>query len=319
MSNELTPRIEKASELLGVETNSLTKHLDENGISNDSTGVTVLGAKTTTIDDLVEILGSLETKAPKLKIKTAAGFLKNGLEEKPEPTPELVPSSPSFSIARELKMARPIEQWSDDDLLARYIKDREVDVELELHKRAKQDRFIVLEPSDKGYEPGKEVIDFVKSIELLKSARKGKMKNPSTLPVIGGVRPVYFITEFNINDRMTELCPICGQGLYNSYCDRCIIDFTGIDDDSRAYMNLVAKMETFNTSSASDRKALFASAKNGITGLKSEWPALAQTFDELKATQQLPQIRVITSRPSKQGKEDPFFQDGNRSVGNKKF
>ena len=312
--SELNSRIKKVSTLLIVGTDSLTKILDENGIPNGPNGLIILESNTTTIEDLVEILLQLDSGIPKLKVKAAAGILKGSLDEKKEATP--IVSTPTLSIAEEMRLARPIEQWNDEDLLTRYIKKREVDVELELHRRAKQDRFIILKPSDKGYNPGEEVIDFIESTELLKSARKGKKKNPSTLPVKGGVRPVYFITEFNINDRMTELCPICGQALYNSYCDHCIINFTGIDDDSRAFMALVSKMGTFNYSSNSDRKALLASAQSGVAGLKSEWPALAQTFDGLKAIQQLPQIRIIGSRPSK---ADPFFVDGSRSVGNKKF
>lgn len=298
MFNDLTPRIKRVAEFLITETNLLIELLKTNGI-------TVLESNTTTIEDLVEILGSLEGKIHKLKIKTAAGILKGDSEEKKELTSNLC-------IVEELKKIHPIEQWSDENLLTRYIKDREIDVELELHRRAKQDRFIVLKPSDKGYNSGEEVIDFIESIGLLKGARKGKYKNPGILPVKGGVRPVYFITEFNINDRITELCSICSTPLYKSYCDHCQVNFIGIEDDCCYYMALVSEMDTFNKSSASDRKALVASAQKGMGSLKSEWHSLAQVFDELKATQQLPRIRVIASRPSK---VDPFFQNGSRSVG----
>jgi len=138
------------------------------------------------------------------------------------------------------------------------------------------------------------------------------------IPVEGGVRPVYFITEFNIEDRMTELCPICGKPLYQGYCDQCLVDFSGISDDARAFVHLVVKLPLFSAESKSDRTALCVSAVNGMESLKSDWPSLIQAFDELKATNNLPQLRVIASRPSTKI-DDPFFQDGSRSVGNKKF
>jgi hypothetical protein len=306
-SNDLFPRFEKAAELLAVKSDSLIKTFNENGITNDSTGIFVLESKTTTIEDIVGIIDGLKEKIPVLKKKAAAGILKGESNKKEIPVNNL-------SIAEELKMARPVEQWSDEDLLRKYIDKREYEVEQELHKRAKQQRFVVLVPSEKGYSPGNETIDLKKSLELLKNARK--RTNPSMIPVEGGVRPVYFVTELNILDRMTELCPLCEKALYDNYCDSCQVNFLGIDDDSRAFINLVSKMDNFSNSSMSDRKALVASSMKG--SLKSDWPSLSQYFDEMKILGTLPKLRIIATRPAKKV-ADPYFQDGNRSVGNKKF
>lgn len=309
-SNDLLPRFTQAAELLAVNTDSLIKVFGENGISNDSTGIFVLESKTTTMEDIVEIIDGLEGDIPKLKKKTAAGILKGEGKEK-----KALPSIDQ-SIVEELKMGRPIEQWTDEDLLKRYADKREYEVGQELHKRAKQQRFVVLMPSENGYSPGKEVIDISKSLELLKNARK--RTNPSMIPVENGARLVYYIIELNIQDRLIEICPFCGGTLYQGYCDHCPVNLVGIDDDSRAYMALISKMDNFNSKSMSDRKAVVTSAMKGLENLKSDWPSLSNVFEELKILNTLPQLRVIASRPAKKV-DDPFFQDGYRSVGNKKF
>lgn len=319
--NDLFPRFEKAAEFLAVETDSLIKIFDENGVSNDSTGFFVLEAKTTTIDDIVGIIDGLKKEVPILKKKAAAGILKGENEKKEVPVSkkemsEELSVSSKWWLTEELKMTRPIKQWADEELLRRYADRREYEVEQELHRRAKQQRFVVLIPSEKGYSPGKEVIDLQKSLELLKNARK--RTNPSIIPVEDGVRPVYFIIELNIQDRITELCPFCENGLYQGYCDSCQVNFSGLDDDCRAFIYLVSKMDNFNSNSMSDRKVLMASSVKGLGSLKSDWPSLSQSFDEMKLLGTLPKLRFIASRPAKKV-DDPFFQDGNRSVGNKKF
>ena len=73
----------------------------------------------------------------------------------------------------------------------------------------------------------------------------------------------------------------------------------------------------FDVNSYSDRKAVFASASKGLEDLKTTWPSLIQKFEELKATNSLPKLRVLSSRPTTI--KDPFFMDGNRSFGQKTY
>jgi hypothetical protein len=228
--------------------------------------------------------------------------------------PVVTPESQYQTLAEIMKSNRPIEQWSDRELLERFSKEREYEVEQELHKRAKQQNFIVLVPAEKRYEPGKEVIDIETSLELLKAARK--RTNPTMLPVEGKVLPVYKITELNPEDRIVELCPLCGESLYKGYCEKCQQNFSAIGDDARAYVNLIAATDTFSVDSFSDRKAVVVCAQKGLEDLKGAWPSLVQKFDELKLTNSLPRLRVVLNRPSV---ADPYFQDGNRVFGHNKF
>lgn len=316
-----TDRVVKTAELLSVEHNSLTKDLEVAGITNDSTGVSILDTETTTIEDLVGILeNGCAKEVPKLKLKAAASILKgNNLTKTTTPPPSTMPvvhaDAQIVSVAELIKANRPIANWGDKELLERYAKDREYEVEQELNKRAKQQNFIVLVPSEKKYEPGKEVIDIDMSLDLLKSARK--RTNPSMLPANGTVLPVYKITELNPEDRIVELCPICGETLYKGYCEKCVSNFSGIGDDELAYVNLIADSDLFEASSHSDRKAVVASARKGLEDLKQTWPSLMKTFGDLKLTNSLPKLRVVMNRPSDVA--DPYFQDGNRSFGNRTY
>ena len=313
-------RVTKSAELLSVEKKFLEEDLKKAGIDNDSTGVSLLDSETTTIEDLVGIIETgCGTGIPNLKLKAAASILKgNTLTRTTTPTDNKMQvvnaDTQNQTIADVLKANRPIEQWQDRELLERFAKDKEYKIEQELHKRAKQQNFIVLIPSKKKYEPGKESIDIEATLELLKSARK--RTNPSMLPVEGKVLPVYKITELNPEDRIIELCPFCGETLYKGYCEKCQSNFSGIGDDERAYVKLISDTKNFDVTSFSDRKAVAASAKKGLDDLKETWPSLVQVFDELKVTNSLPKLRVIMNRPSI---ADPYFQDGNRSFGQKKF
>lgn len=314
-------RVKESAELLSVEKKSLEEDLKKAGIENDSTGVSLLDSETTTIGDLEGILhAGCGNGVPSLKLKAAASILKgNSLTKTTTPPDNKMPvvnaDAQAQTIVEVLKANRPIEQWNDRELLERYVKDREYKVEQELHKRAKQQNFVVLIPSEKRYEPGKEAIDIETSLELLKGTRK--RVNPSMLSTNGKVLPVYKITELNPEDRIVELCPFCGETLYKGYCERCLSNFSGVGDDERAYVKLVSDTGNFDVSSFSDRKATLASAKKGVEDLKETWPSLVQEFDELKLTNSLPKLRVIINRPSDVA--DPYFQNGHRAFGPKKF
>jgi len=311
-------RISKSAKLLSVETKSLAQDLKKSGIENDSTGLLLLDANTTTIDDLVSILESgCANGVPKLKLKAAASILKGEHLEKATPSseqkmPVIDASSQYQTLAEIVKANRPIEQWGDRELIERYAQDKEDCIEQELHKRVKGQNFIVLKPGK--YEPGKEQIDIDLTMELLKSSRK--RTNPSMIPTDGKVLPVYKITELNPQDRIVEICPFCGETLYRGYCDQCELNFSPIGDDERAYINLISESSKFNKNNFSDRRAVYMSAQKGVEDLKQTWPSLAKEFDELKVTNNLPKLRVIMNRPSV---ADPFFQDGNRSFGNRSF
>jgi len=316
MASDLTDRIERASELLGVKSNSLTKTLESNGIKNDSTGVALMEASSTSLGDIIGIIYLVDNQSmekKQLQLKAAASILKgeNPFKKEEEVKPEKSSEMPNVqAIADIVKSTRPLEQWNDRELLERYAVDRDHQVEQELNKRARQQNFILLKPGK--FEPGKEEIDIENSLDLLKLARK--RTNPTITSIDGKVLPIYKITELNLEDRILDLCPICGESLYRGYCEQCTVSFEGIGDDERAYVALISKSDNFNPTGHSDKKAVVTSATKGLEDLKTTWPSLVQVFDELKLTGDLPKLRIIANRPSK---ADPFFQNGSRVFGHK--
>jgi hypothetical protein len=324
-------RVSKVAEILGgVSQEAVLKVLSKEGLKDDQTSLAVLDSPTTTIEDIVGIIKAVdnvvdnpgENVISNLKLKTAASFLKGEGFERPKQVPPVPVSSQTplpVNLVDAMK-TRPIQQWNDRELLEKYDQERDPEIEQELHKRSQGRCFIVLK--GKGQD-GKDPIDIENSIEILKRARK--MVTPSFLPMgsDGAVSPIYPILSLNLQDRIIDICPICGESLFKGYCTKCQISFggvggignVGIGDDERAYMKLVSDSENFNKDAYADRKALYASAVKGLEDLKKTWPSLIQKFEELKMTNSLPKLRVIVSRPSTV--KDPFFQDGNRSFGQK--
>lgn len=306
----LAVRVESASKVLDVPAEKILTILKDEGIEDNDAGLLVLDSPTTTIDDLVGILAT--SGAKKLKLKAAASLLKGESLERPKSIETVQPVVNNFVEA--IKVMRPIQQWNDRELLEKYNQDKDLEIEQELHKRSSGRNFVVLSGTS---EQGKEVIDIDNSLELLKQTRK--RVTPSFLPFgdQGTVRPIYPILSLNIHDRMIELCPICGETLFAGYCQHCQANFAGIGDDERAYVKLIADSGNFDVKCHSDRKAVYASASKGLEDLKATWPSIIQRFEELKATNSLPKLRVLSSRPV--SVKDPFFADGNRSFGNKAY
>lgn len=325
MSDSILSRASRAAQFLSVESSVVMGVLHKVGIEDNDVGLIVIGSSSITVEDLIKVLTEIPGMEAKLfPVKMAADILKmgDGLSQKFSAT-NVAQSTSIESLGAFLK---PISQWDDRYLLENFAANRSSESEEELDRRAKRQRFVVFkDPSIfniKKYEPGKESIDIEKSLELLKVARK--RTTPGVIPNGNLFSMVYRITELNMNDRVVELCPICGATLYQGYCDTCQEAFAGIDDDSRAFMTMVTKIpdgprsSMFRASSFSDRKALVASARKGIDDLKMTWPSLVQKFDEAKLTNTLPSLRVISNRPST-AVADPYHVDGCRITGNRSF
>lgn len=311
-------RVSKVSEILNVPSSTVSEILKKEGLEDTPSGISLLNASTTTVEDLIEILRTGIPEAKKLQIKAAASALKGDDPLQKNPEPRVVNAVTTDQLAQPLmeflKNSKPIQQWSDKELLERYAEKREYEVEQELNLRSKNQTFIILLAGK--HEPGKEAIDIEASLELLKSARK--RTNPTMIHHGETVVPVYRIAELNLQDRIMEICPICGQFLWKGYCEKCQVNFASVGDDERAYVKLISDSDRFNAGSFSDRKQLIASASKGIDDLKTTWPSIIKKFDELKLTGNLPRLRIVANRPSSTV-ADPYFQDGNRAFGNRKF
>lgn len=197
------------------------------------------------------------------------------------------------SIAAGLKEYLPnlktdFKQLKDKDLLELYIEEKDYEVEQELHRRAKHQPWVVLDPDKK--------INVEASVDLLKRARK--MVNPTLVPIGDTIVPVYRITEINPDDNIVEICPICGGVLYRGYCDVCEVSLSGIGDDERAYLHLISKASTFDKDVYSDRWHATVSASRGIEDLMKTWPSVQKEYIELKLADSLPTFKKVRVLPS---------------------
>ena len=300
----LLSRVQKSADYLGMPESDLTKALNGIGIDVTDQGLQLIESEISSEEVLLMEL-SVTLSVPSLKLRVAIAILKGKDPFKKIPEDRVVKVTDADTLAEVIKATRNIQQVKDRELIELYDKDRDFEIEQELNRRANNQRFIVLKK-----EGDKISIDIDTSLELLKRSRK--MTVPTIIPGPDNkIVPVYRITELNPEDRVVELCPICGEILWKGYCQKCQVSLAEVPEDSRAYMNLVRHCGTFEPRSSSDRNALVVSAIKGVEDLKQTWPSIASTFDELKLAGNLPKLRKIKELPAEQV-ADPFHVSGNR-------
>ena len=189
----------------------------------------------------------------------------------------------------------------DRELLELYDKERDYEIEQELHRRANFQHFVVLKPGQEG--KTQKAIDIEMSLDLLKRSRR--IVNPTLVRQGDIFVNVYRVTELNPEDQIFEICPFCGEIMYDNYCERCGADFGGTGDDEKAFIKLISEKESFDKNSMSDRKAVLASASKGLMDLRITWPKVNKKYEELKMLGELPKLRKSRSLPYSKP-ADPF-------------
>jgi len=303
-------RVIEVSRILKVTESEILEALQEEGIEDNDEGLMLLDAETTSEDYLAEcIKTALESpkynrKVPLLKLRAAAAILKGKNPfAKPEMATKEVPEGTLTStIVEALKAQRPIEQLKDKELIELFQEDRDDKIAQELNRRANGLPFIVLAPGKTN--AGQEKINIDATADLLKRARKGAAQQ--NIVIEEGSVPVYKISELDPESLVNEVCSICEErDLYRGYCDKCNMLFTGLSDDVKKFMILVARSSGFSRKTASDRKSLYETAKKGLEALMSEWPTVTKEFKRLQAIDELPKFRRARSTPSIL--KDPFY------------
>jgi hypothetical protein len=325
MSTPLDVRIKKSAEVLGVPTEQLRKALDEAGIANNEQGLLIIDSTTVTLEDIIDVITIIEvpsysysgpvplgdigkrlvhpfkSRTPILKIKAAAGMLKDTVASE-------MPAYGSFaSVATLSKGDRPIQQFGDRELVEKYALNRYDEVvEDELQKRSNSHRFIVLKEGP--FEPGKEEIDIEGTVGMLKKARR--MVTPSFLPLDSAkITPIYSIVELSASNRIIELCPRCEKLLFRGFCETCSMNLSGVGEYERAYMQLIFKYTGQVIWDKNLIRSIVVSALKGLEDLRLTWPVISGVFDDLKAKNKLPILRIISNRPSVINKAHFYFKN----------
>lgn len=317
-------RIQKAAEVLKItETEFKAILKTEFGIDPNEEGLLLLNAETTTEEVITEAFKSY--LYPKLAKLALPAILKgrNPFNKPIEPAItnaswQINPTTTTSNqaalmvdgtiIANQFieltKGLRDSKQMKDKELLEMYDRDRDYEIEQELHRRACFQHFIVLKPGptifDTSSSIGRKAIDIDMSLDLLKRSRR--MVNPTIVRQGDVFVNVYRITELNPEDQIIEICPFCGKTLYKGYCEACNSDLSGMSDNAKAFIKLITELDSYEKA---DRRDVLVSAGKGLDDLRKTWPRAAKKYDELSLVNGLPRLKISRNLPSSKP-ADPF-------------
>jgi len=199
------------------------------------------------------------------------------------------PSEPHIGeLISKLHMnTKPIQNWSDSELLDAYIETEEYQYEVHLVNRSRGRPFIVTD----GIGSSRILKD--ESLRILKKARKGDTPEYYR-DGDGNAVNLYRISELSVNARTREESPLAkGHYLFDGHCAQCDLNFEKVDMKSRQFMRLVIT-DFPNT----DIKELHKTALIGIDALMNEYPMVAIKYHQLSLIDELPTLRKL-EKPKK--------------------
>jgi len=213
-------------------------------------------------------------------------------------------SSDESQIVRLLKDQRPVGQWKDQELLEAYNQDCDPEVEQVLKKKASGAPIIVFENEDEG------VVDVESSLKALRMSRR-RDRMPDTMRFNGKLKHLYRVGEFP--SMVLFQCPFHPDViLYDGYCDRDDVDWSGVDYETMQFARLVMDADEHPTRHRDVVAFVAIAAEEGIEALKEEFPKIGLYFDELQREDRLPTLKQRHS--SARGTADPVRDSaGNRS------
>lgn len=312
MSTELLSRIEKAAKILGKSPDDVKCFfIDKENI--DDIDLLTTSIELTTYDEMMEgIKNDFGATFITNKIRTAMKII---LGDKQSNKTEDKTSEISV-LQKIIDSNRPIQQWSDKDVLDAYIDTEDDQYEYELNKRAKGRRFIILNDT----EP--ETINVEASLNMLKRARK---ENPPSHYKSGTeIIYVYRIEDYHSRNRVRAESPFHPKvALFDDYCPVSNISFEGIDVRVRKVMRLILEHEVELTrrdkidmvaivrSIKSNVRNAESSVKEQISALIDMYPDIGSEYKKRKLLGTLPPLKMIESVSSvRDVKADPFNPTG---------
>jgi hypothetical protein len=200
-----------------------------------------------------------------------------------------------------VKSNRPISQWKDIELIEAYTLDALPEIIDELAKRS-QNKAVMVYNRDKTL--NKEL-----SLKFLRDSRRKKV--PETYAKNGRAYILKKVGDFP-EDIQEESPIIPGNILVDGYCDVSELDYSDVPMASRQFLRLIVQHNDHG-GSRMELVKLVKMAEKGVEELSNIFPSVANEFERLKETGNLPSLKVLNSNNEANGKSDPF---GN---GNKRF
>lgn len=221
------------------------------------------------------------------------GILKEGGKEETATTTNVV-----SDLKGVIETIRPIGQLSNKELLQRY-KDNPDDnaSEEELKKRSNGSNCIAFD---------KEEIDVELSASLLARAKRG-VQIPTVMNTKGKIYRIRPVGKFP--HEVYDVCPVTGAVLFENYSEGLGVSWR-ISLEAKQFVWLMndqgIKIDAFV---ANNIQSLYE--KDGMDGLRMQYPKIAELFDNLASIGDLPSLKTnLTTKESKN--LDPFR-------GNRKF
>jgi len=296
VSTPFQTRVEQAAKVMGIDVDSLWAHLFALGIENTADGESLLAADTTTESDaraiMVDGKGAYPAHVPNTEMVKIARFkagwaVLKGRGQKPEALAE----GDGIALKELVEAIKPVTQFKDKELLARYNLDAPSDVMEELKRRSHDRPFIVFS--------GETTSVMVEvSAELLSLARRHEV--PSTYMVDNKLVRTHRVGEFPM--LFVEECPLHSDHiLADGFCEKCQDTWKGVEDIKRVAARVALNLGAVHADDLAEIQSTMQLAKNDRL---INIPRVALELNELAADKKLP---VLRRRMSRTGSSDPFY------------
>lgn len=199
-----------------------------------------------------------------------------------EDQPEAPKEKPGVfdAVVSLLTANKPIGQYSTKELLEKYDADSPQETWDELSRRGKGYPCIVFEKGS---------VNVKLSLTILQSIRKGQV--PGTTFNDGEkTHRVYPVGVFP--EESALCCPLTGKILNNGYSPDLDMSWANVSEEALVFIKIIRDENPRETFGKFAAKALLKTAKEGLDALKAEYSKEALIYDELKALNQLPSLRV---------------------------
>ena len=291
----LVDKINQAAKILGTDPDKLKSLI----VSKDEIDDLDLIATVVSTLEVAELENMFETVHNGWGKRTAAAKIIKSFEKIVSDQVEL-PEPKESKFETLINSMKPIQNWSDSELLTAYIDSERDDLESELQRRSKGRRFVVLanETSDE--------IDVDASLAMLKKARKDEIPD-MVKGKSGEVIFIYRIEEVHSINRIRHECPFdLGSILFDDYCSVCEINFSGVNKECRQMLRLISRSEQLDL--VRKVQLVELAVEKGKSALDNLYPRVAKEFRELEMTDSLPSL-VKLEKPKTRNQKlgaDPF-------------
>jgi hypothetical protein len=284
-ATSLSARIEKASKTIEVYFEHPDSYIEETlkhlGVDDTEIGLATL-EDYVSYEDFSELFNQrTNNKVPLPRLKMLWAILK---PEK-KPTNVTPTSSENSSLEMLVKTIKPIQQWSNQDLLEQYSKDGQYAVHDELVRRSKG-RFVIIFGDNNGD------VDIENSMNMLKKAQFQDTPQIYKLKS-GDIREVYRVGEFPLS--VLHECPLHKDVLLlDGYCEECATHWDTSDQEKNVFLRMAFEQDTVFAKIHSDKE---------FSELIKLFPKVYLKYKTLAEEGKLPSLKRRISK-SKDG--DPF-------------